>query len=113
METIEDKANTIQEAEEGALQEEGEDPQAAMNIRSGMKNSHQEEEEEDRIGNKNPGGKIRCNRELLEPNKCSPGVAETPQTIGVIDIVMWGSITHQIMDMVPGREREALAPEDI
>ena len=61
MATTEDRANTSQEAEEGPHQEEGEDPQ---NIRPGMKNSHQEEEEEDRIGNKNPGGKIKCNREL-------------------------------------------------
>ena len=78
-----------------------------------MKNNHQEEEEEARNGKKTRGGSTRCNKEVEETTRCNQEVAETPQTIGVIGTVMWENITHQTMDMAPGREREALAPEDI
>merc|ERR1712082_30286 len=47
-----------------------------------------------------------------ETTRCNQEGAETPQTIGVIGIVIWENTTHQTMDMAPGREREALTPED-
>ena len=114
----EDRASTNQEVGEEPHQGEGEDPQAVTltNIwitRPGMKNNPQEEEEEARNGKKTHGESTKCNKEVEEITRCNQEVAETPQIIGVIGTVMWENITHQTMDMAPGREKEVLAPEDI
>ena len=77
-----------------------------------MKNSLQEEEEEDRIGSKKHGGKTNYNRGPSENRICNPEVAETTQATEVTDTVMWGSISLQIMGMAPEIEKEALVPED-
>merc|ERR1711942_515255 len=86
----------------------GEDPQAGtrtniMITRHGMRNNLQEEEEEARNGKKIHGENTKCNKEVVE----------TPQTIEVKDIVMWGNTIPQTMVMAQGRGREVLAQEDI
>ena len=105
---IEDRVSTNQEVGEDPHQGEGEDPQArtqtnTMTTRHGMKNNLQEEEEEARNGKKIHGENTKCNQEVVE----------TPQTIEVKDIVMWGNTIPQTMVMAQGRGREVLAQEDI
>merc|ERR1712082_200249 len=68
---------------------------------------------EARNGKKIHGENTKCNKEVVGSTRRNQEVVETPQTIGVKDIVMWENIIHQTMVMALGRGREVLAPEDI
>ena len=84
-----------------------------MTIRDGKKSSPQEEEEEDKIGNRKHGEKTNNNRELIESKICNPEEVETPIVTEVTDTVMWENTSQQIMGMDPEKEKGAQVPEDI